>query len=70
MKAATYALQKTDMGEDHRDHRGHRVTDAPYAGGAQDGNGDATEASQGLIPPTAPPAPACPQSAPGWRYRL
>jgi hypothetical protein len=29
--AATYALQRTDTPECHRDHRGHRTTDAPYA---------------------------------------
>jgi hypothetical protein len=38
---ATYALRKTGGTEDHRDHRGHKVTDAPYApdaDGDQDGN--------------------------------
>jgi hypothetical protein len=71
---ATYALQKTGKAGDHRDHRGDRVADAPdapYADGDYHGNGKATEASQGAIPPMAPmPSPASPRPAPGWRKRL
>jgi hypothetical protein len=71
---ATYALQKTGAGGDHRDHRGDRVThasDAPYAGGDHGGNDDAAEASHGPMPPMAPmPSSAAAQPSPGWRKRL
>jgi hypothetical protein len=66
---ATYALQKTGRAEDHRDHRGHRVTDdrVPCE------NGHPAEASPvpaSPMPPMAPmPLPASPQAAP-WRGRL
>jgi hypothetical protein len=72
--AATYALQKTDAAEDHRAHRGHGVTDnpyAPYAGGDHRDGDHASEASQGPMPPMAPmPSAASPKPAPGWRKRL
>jgi hypothetical protein len=68
---ATYALQKTGPGSDHRDHRGHWVTDAPYApyaSGDHRGNSGAIEASERPMPPF--PSLDCPHSAPGWRKRL
>jgi hypothetical protein len=72
---ATYALQKTDRAEDHRDHRGHRVTDVPHCVITDDGrssNGHAAEASPAPMPPMAPmPLPASSEAAPShWRRRL
>ena len=71
---ATYALKRTDMGDDHRDRRGHGATDGPYASdgdGVRDGPKEAAEAPQCPMPPMPPmPSPTSSYSAPVWRRRL
>jgi hypothetical protein len=70
--AASYALRKTGAGENHRDHRGHRVTDAPDGPYVDDEKkSSSTEASAVSIPPMAPMASSTsPQATLRWQGRL
>jgi hypothetical protein len=68
---ATYALQKTGRAEDHRDHRGHRVTDD--RGPTENGHpAEASPVPASPMPPMAPmPLAASSEAAPShWRRRL
>jgi hypothetical protein len=68
--AATYALKKTAISEEHRDDRGHRADDpdAPYGDGGRPGNGKVPAASQ--IRMTSIPSPTSAKPAANWRKRL
>jgi hypothetical protein len=71
---ATYALRKTGGTEHHRDHRGHKVTDAPYApdaDGDQEGH-ERTRFNKAAIAHDAganSPLQSAPENA-RWRGRL
>jgi hypothetical protein len=71
--AATYALERTDGGGDHRDHRrdrGSDAPDAPYAEADHRDHGDSNSDSRASTPTNVTMPPDSPRPASGWRKRL
>jgi hypothetical protein len=74
--AATYALQRTSVAEEHREHREHQVDeppldrfdapDPPYADGAPGANGHAEAPARAPMPPMPP---CLPMTRPNRRRR-